>query len=114
MKTWTKGMVTVMLAGAVVLGSLPAWADPWGPRPVGPPMIQPPAVYRGVQSGRITPREFHRLQQQRGHIRMAEARMRADGHLDRRERARLHQMENRYNRNVYRYNHNQWGGPRPY
>jgi hypothetical protein len=114
MKTWTKGIATVMLTGVVMLGSLPAWADPWGPRPPGPPMMQPPRVYRGVQSGRITPGEFHRLQQQQGHTRMAEARMRSDGHLNRWERGRLHQMQNRYSHNVYRYNHNQWRGPRPH
>ena len=30
MKTWTKGIVAGLLAGVVILGSLPALADPYG------------------------------------------------------------------------------------
>jgi hypothetical protein len=33
MRTWTKGIVAGLLAGAVILGSLPALAGPYGPGP---------------------------------------------------------------------------------
>lgn len=33
MRTWTKGIVAGLLAGMVILGSLPALAGPYGPCP---------------------------------------------------------------------------------
>jgi len=106
MKTWTKGIVTGLLAGVVSLGSLPALADPYGPNIDRREMNQERRIYQGVQSGRVTPGEFRRLENQQARIRAAEARMRADGHLDRYERARLNRMENRAGRDIYRYKHN--------
>jgi hypothetical protein len=108
MKIWTKGIVTGLLAGLVTLYSLPALAAPYGPYIDRREANQQRRIYQGLRSGRLTPGEFRRLEHQQGHIRLAEARMRADGHLNRYERARLNQMENHANRNIYRYNHNNW------
>jgi len=106
MKTWTKGIVTGLLAGLVSLGSLPAVAGPYAPYIDRREMNQERRIYRGAQSGQVTPGEFRRLENQQGRIHAAEARMRADGRLDRYERARLNRMENRAGRDIYRYRHN--------
>ncbi len=106
MKTWTKGIVTGLLAGVVSLGSLPAMADPYPANIDQRHINQERRIYQGVQSGQITPGEFRRLENQQARIGAAEARMRADGHLNRYERARLNRMENRASRDIYRYKHN--------
>lgn len=106
MKTWTKGIAAIgLLAGVVILGSLPALAGPYGSYLDQRQMNQERRIYQGVQSGQISPGEFRRLENQQGRIRAAEARMRADGRLDRYERARLNRMENRANQDIYRYKH---------
>jgi hypothetical protein len=106
MKTWTKTIVTGLLAGVVILGSLPALAGPYGSYLDQRQINQERRIYQGVQSGQITPGEFRHLENQQGRIRAAEARMRADGRLNRGERARLNRMENRASRDIYRYRHN--------
>lgn len=106
MKIWTKGIVTGLLAGGVILGSLPAQAEPNRPDFGQREMRQERRIYQGVQSGQLTPREFRRLDNQQGRIDATAARMRADGRLNRPERARLNQMQNRSNRSIYQYRHN--------
>ena len=109
MKTWTKGIVAGLLTAAVVLSSLPAFAaGPYYYHPARRETRLQHRLYQGLRSGRLTPGEFHRLQNQQRHIRLAEARMRADGHLDRWERARLHRMEAHLNDSIYRYDHYNW------
>jgi hypothetical protein len=106
MKIWTKGIVTGLLTGAVILGSLPALAEPYAPYIDRREMNQDRRIYQGVQSGQVTPGEYRRLENQEGRIYAAEGRMRSDGHLGRYERARLNRMENRDSRDIYRYKHN--------
>jgi len=106
MKIWTKGIMTGLLAGGVILGSLPAGAEPNRPDLGQREMRQERRIYQGVQSGQFTPGEFRRLDNQQGRINAAAARMRADGRLNRPERARLNQMRNRSNRSIYQYRHN--------
>jgi hypothetical protein len=108
MKTWTKGVVAALLMGVIILGSLPALANPRGPCIDRRGMNQQHRIHQGLRSGRVTPGEFRRLEHQQGRIHRVEARMRADGHLNRHERARLNRMENHASRNIYRYNHNNW------
>jgi hypothetical protein len=109
MKTWTKSILTGLLTGAVILSSLPAFAGgPYDRCIDRREANQQRRLYQGLRSGRLTPGEFRHLEHQQRHIRLAEARMRADGYLDRHERARLHRMENHASNNIYRYNHNNW------
>ena len=108
MNTRIKGIVTGLLTAAVILSSLPALAGPYGPYLNRWELNEQHRIYQGLRSGRLTPGEVRHLEHQQGHIRLAEARMRADGHLDRYERARLNRMENRASHNTYRYNHNGW------
>lgn len=107
MKTWTKGIVGGLLMGVVILSSLPALAGgPCGPYIDGREARLQHRIYQGLRSGRLTPGEYRRLEHQQRHIRLAEARMRSDGHLNPYERARLNWMENHASRNIYQYNHN--------
>jgi hypothetical protein len=107
MKTWTKGIITSLLMGVVIFSSLPALAGgPYAPYIDGREARLQHRMYQGLRAGRVTPGEYRRLEHQQGRIRLAEARMRADGHLDRHERARLNRMENHASRTVYQYNHN--------
>ncbi len=108
MKTWTKSIVTGLLTAAVILSSLPAIAGPYGPYSNRRELNEQHRIYQGLRSGRLSPGEFRHLEHQQRHIRLAEARMRADGHLNGYERARLNRMENRAGHNIYRDNHNNW------
>lgn len=62
-------------------------------------------IQRGLDSGRLTPQEYRRLQAEQGHLRAAMGRMQADGRLGPRESARLNQMQDRNSRDIYRFNH---------
>jgi hypothetical protein len=106
MRTWTKGIGAGLLSGAVILGSLPALAEPYSPSIDGRQINQERRIYQGVQSGQVTPGEFRRLENQQVRIDAAETRMRADGRLNRQERTRLQRMENRSSRDIYRATHN--------
>ncbi len=107
MKIWTKGMVSGLLAGVVILGSLPALAGPQAPYFDQRQMDQQSRINQGVQSGRITPGEYRRLQNEQERIRQTEAMMRAkNGRLTPGEKAQLAQMQDRANRDIYRYKHN--------
>jgi hypothetical protein len=109
MKIWSKGIVTGLLTAAVILSSLPAWAaGPYAPYIDRREARSQHRIYQGLRAGRLTPGEARHLERQQRHIRLAEARMRADGHLNRYERARLNRMENHASRNIYRYNRNNW------
>jgi hypothetical protein len=93
MKTWTKGILTSLLMGALVFASLPAFA-------AGPSYYHlnhrgirfQHRIYRGLWSGRLTPREARHLEHQRHRFRLAEARMRA----------------HHWGRAHYRYRHQSW------
>jgi hypothetical protein len=85
MKIWTKGIVAALLAGTVILGSLPALAGPGGPGP-----------------DRREMREIHRMHEARRHL--AEVRMRA-ARMNRWERARHHWMVT-HNPDIYAFRPN--------
>jgi hypothetical protein len=82
MKIWTTGIVAGLLAGAVILGSLPALAVPHRPY-LDRRELRP--------EHRFHPARFHR----------AEARMRA-ARMNHWERARFHRMAN-HNRDIHPY-----------
>ena len=109
MKTWTKGIVAGLVAGVVTLGSLPAVAGPYNSIINQVQMEQEQRIQQGLYSGRLTPGEFRRLENQQARIRATEAQMRADGRLTRGEKTQLAQMQERANRNIYRSKHNNYG-----
>lgn len=64
--------------------------------------IQDARIDRGIQSGRLTPREAERLQGQRARVERMESRARADGAFTLRERARVDRAQDRLGRNIFR------------
>lgn len=63
-------------------------------------------IDQGIQSGQLTPHEAGRLEAQQARIQQSEARMKSDGKLTRKERAKLTREQNRASRNIYRKKHN--------
>jgi tellurite resistance protein len=113
-------LVTALIVGGLILGGTPAFSETFSPGIDGREDHQQERIYEGVQSGQVTPREFNRLQTEQARIRGAEGRMKADGHLDPAERARLNAMLDRSSGHIYRAEHNNqvagpagnWQGPR--
>jgi hypothetical protein len=108
MKTWTKGIAAGLVAGVVTLGSLPAVAGPYNSTINQVEVNQEQRIHQGLNSGRLTPGEFRRLENQQARIRATEAQMRAHGRLTPGEKTQLAQMQARANRNIYRYKHNNY------
>ncbi len=65
-------------------------------------------IEQGVRSGELNGHEARRLEHQQMNIDRSEARMRYrnGGHLNRYQRARLAQRENRASQAIYRHKHN--------
>ena len=111
MRTWTKGLVAGLLAGVVILGSLPAVAGPYDSNINRVEAEQERRIQQGVYSGRLSPGEFRRLENQQARIRATEAQMRAHGggRLTPGQKTQLAQMQGRASRNIYRLKHNNYG-----
>jgi hypothetical protein len=108
MKSWIKSLLNGLLMGLIILGSLPALADPYGVNIDHRAMDQERRIQEGVLSGQLTPGEFQRLEQEQALIRATEAQMRADGHLSQWERGRLNRMLARSSQNIHALKHNRW------
>lgn len=107
MQKWSKAMMIGVIAGSLLLGSLPALAQSiYDPRIDVREQNQQQRIQQGVNSGQLTPREANHLEAQQSRIQATENRMKADGNLTRGERARLTRMENHANRNIYHKRHN--------
>lgn len=63
-------------------------------------------IERGIETGQLTREEAHRLKQEFRQILDDERRMSADGHLDHRERERLHEELDRLERHISYLKHN--------
>jgi hypothetical protein len=63
-------------------------------------------IQQGIRSGELTPGETGRLEAQQAKIKQDEERMKADGNLSGKERAKLRREQNRASRNIYRKKHN--------
>ena len=109
MKTWTKGIVAGLLAGVVTLGSLPAVAGPYNSIINRVEVEQENRIQQGRYSGRLTPGEYRRLENQQARIRATEAQMRADGRLTPGEKTQLAQMQARADRSIGHYTQNHTG-----
>jgi len=107
MQTWKRIAMAGVVAGAITLGILPAWAQN-----TDSPVVdarqerQQQRIQQGVDSGQLTAKEFNRLEREQGRIARAEARMKSDGNLTGKERVRLHNMQDRASRHIYRAKHN--------
>jgi hypothetical protein len=107
MRKWTEGMMAALVVGSFCLGSLPVLGQTTNsPGIDAREANQQRRITQGVESGQITPREFNRLERQQGRIQAAEARMKADGNLTPKERAKLQKRLDHSSRKIYRAKHN--------
>jgi hypothetical protein len=107
MQKWSRTMLAGVLAGSLLLGSLPALAQStYDPDIQAREQRQQQRIQQGLRSGQLTPKEANRLEAEQRWIKATEARMKADGNLTRAERAKLTRMQNRASRNICRKKHN--------
>ncbi|MGC2693003.1 MAG: hypothetical protein WA228_09930 [Desulfobaccales bacterium] len=100
-------MVAAVIMGRLLYGGIPALAQSTiDPGIDAREQHQQQRIQRGIKSGQLTPGEANHLEKQQGRIEATEDRMKADGNLTRRDRARLTRMQNRASRNIYRKKHN--------
>ncbi len=100
MMTAVAGALSLMAAGAAFAGT----NDPGIQQRE---QNQERRIDQGVASGQLTPKEAGRVEAQQAKIKQDEARMKADGNLTKKERAKLTREQNRASRNIYRKKHNQ-------
>jgi len=62
-------------------------------------------IHQGVANGELTRHEAQRLRVEEHGIRKTERVAKADGHVSPRERSRIHRMQNRASRDIYRQKH---------
>ena len=105
MKKWKGIIVAGAFAAVAIFGGHSAWANPYNSHVDQRQMNQEQQIQQAWQSGRLTPGEYHRLENRQQQIRMIEDRMRADGRLDPSEKTRLNQMLNDSERYIYRFTH---------
>jgi hypothetical protein len=108
MTKWTGTIVAGVMAGGIIFGSLPAWANPYNSFVDRRAMNQEQRIQQAWQSGQLTPGEYRRLVNQQQRIRLVEDRMRADGRLDPGEKTRLNRMLDHSGRAIYHGSHNNW------
>ncbi|MBL7819331.1 MAG: hypothetical protein JNL65_01860 [Saprospiraceae bacterium] len=67
-------------------------------------------IEHGRQSGALSPRECHKLRCEGRKIRNTRQWMLRDGRLDHRERRKLHRMNHKFDRQIWRekHDHNRW------
>jgi hypothetical protein len=105
-----------LMLGSLLLAGSPARAQStYDPRIDQREDFQQQRIQQGIESGQLTPWEARRLENEQARIQATEDRMKADGNLSPRERARLTEMQNRAGRDIYRLDHNDrttagWGG----
>ena len=63
-------------------------------------------IHHGIVTGKLNPRETALLRAERARIENHACRMRADGHLTRKERTHLKKEHQRFSRHIYRLKHN--------
>jgi hypothetical protein len=62
-------------------------------------------IQRGVRSGEITRGEYRRLETEQARIRQMERNAARDGHIDRREAARIRSAQDAAQRHIYQESH---------
>jgi C4-dicarboxylate-specific signal transduction histidine kinase len=105
MKTWKRTIVAGVLASLTIFSSLSAWAGSHNSYVDQRQRNQQQRIQQAWQSGRLTPRDYQRLQNQLQQIRMIEHHMRRDGRLDPAEKTRINEMLNHTEREINRSIH---------
>ena len=96
--------IIACLAGAMILGGAVA-ATAGGPF-VDRERRQQARIHQGIQRGAITPGEYRALQHEQAAIERYRHHAWADGNLSPGEAVRLHHMQDRAGRHIYRAKHN--------
>ena len=89
MKTWKVFSLAGLVAASISFWSGTVQAQYYGSDIDQREAAQQQRIQNGIHSGAITPQEARRLAAEQQRLQTAEDRMRADGRLDPRERARL-------------------------
>jgi len=63
-------------------------------------------IYNGVANGELTKGEVIRLEKEQRHIQVVKQRSWSDGHLNPKERLKIHNIQDNSNRHIYRLKHN--------
>lgn len=66
-------------------------------------------IDQGIASGQLNEREAHRLNKQQGHINKMEDKAKSDGVVTKKEKARIHQAQDRASRHIAREKHDRQG-----
>ena len=104
-------MKRIVLSVLGILGAAAVIASTAYAGPASDPVIharmanQQERIWRGVNTGELTPGEAARLERMEARIRQDELRMKSDGVLTAAERARLNRELNRSSRAIYREKH---------
>ena len=89
MKRFVLSAAALTVVSGLALATAPAQAAPYG-------------------YGRLTPHERAAIARSLAHVNALKWRARADGHVTRWERARIHAAQARHDALVYRFRHNGW------
>jgi hypothetical protein len=92
-------LVALLITSAVYAGSV---ENPGVQARTG---IQEAKIDQGIESGQLTPREAGRLGAEQAKIKQDEARMKSDGNLTGKEKAKLHGELDRSSRQIHRQKH---------
>ena len=66
-------------------------------------------IDQGIASGQLNEREANRLNKQQGHINKMEDKVKSDGVVTKREKARIHHAQDRASRHIAREKHDRQG-----
>jgi hypothetical protein len=64
-------------------------------------------IFKGVQNGSVTGKEYKKLQKQQVRTQKAKKRAKSDGVVTKKERVRLHKRQNKNSQSIFRAKHNQ-------
>jgi hypothetical protein len=105
-----KEIITTILTGSIafMLAVAPAFAastdDPGIQKREA---NQERRIDQGVKSGQLTPQEAGKLEAREAKIKQDEERMKSDGKLTKKERAKLTKEQNRASKKIYKKKHNE-------
>lgn len=101
---------TIFLAAMFIMVAIVTQAQTQTPRADARQGLQRARIHEGRTSGELSRREAAGLNMQQRHIRRSERRIKRDGEVTPREKARLERKQDRASRHIRRARHNQVKG----
>lgn len=99
-------VVIALLLGVILSASIVIAGNMYDPKVKNRMVAQQKRINKGIASGCLTRAEARKLRYHLNCIRAEESRLKADGHLTRREGARLHRQLNHNSKMIYFKKHN--------